>query len=100
MRVECSICNKDFANKNSLYQHRNKYHQSMDKNLNEEKVLVPNPTFMDINRKRSHSSDSSRESDSNNNAKAVGVAFDSSNREIAGLNPGHTHKRYSIAGVA
>ena len=60
MKVECSICNKDFANKNSLYQHRNKYHKSMDKNLNEEKVLVP---------KRSHSNDSSEESDSDKNSR-------------------------------
>ena len=69
MRVECSICKKDFANKNSLYQHRNKYHQNMDKNSNEGNVLVPNPTFMDINRKRSRSNDSSEESDSDKNAK-------------------------------
>ena len=45
MRVECFICNKDFANKNSLYQHRNKYHKNMDKNSNERIVLLPHPAF-------------------------------------------------------
>ena len=30
----------------------------------------------------------------------VGVGFVASNRKVAGSNPGHAHKRYSVAGVA
>ena len=69
MRVECYICNKSFANKNSLYQHRNKFHRNMDTTSNVEKtyLLQHHPAFgnniaqfdKDTNkkRKRSHSSD-------------------------------------------
>ena len=32
MRVQCPLCNKSFANKNSLYTHKNKYHANMDEN--------------------------------------------------------------------
>ena len=46
MSVECSICNKSFTNKNSLYQHRNKYHRKMDKTSNgEKKYSLPHPAF-------------------------------------------------------
>ena len=30
----------------------------------------------------------------------VGVGFVASNRKVGGSNPGHSHKRYSVAGVA
>ena len=43
MSVECSICNKSFANKGSLYSHKYRYHPNMDKTSSGEKNL----TFMD-----------------------------------------------------
>ena len=77
MKVECSICNNSFANKNSLYQHRNKFHKTHDKTSNNRKVLLPNPIaegvisthVEDINRKRNHSNeDQSEESEYENEA--------------------------------
>ena len=78
MRVECSICNKTYANKSSLYSHKNKYHQNMDKNSNDRKVLLPNPTIMDGNRKRSRSSDISEASESDNDVKVKRIKTEES----------------------
>ena len=57
MIVECSICNKSFANKGSLYSHKYRYHSNMDKTSNGDK----SSTFVD--RRYENQSD---ESDSEN----------------------------------
>ena len=69
----CTLCQKTFKNSSGLASHRYKFHPSDDKSSNangsNRKVLLPNPTFMDDNRKRSLSSDGSEESESDNNVK-------------------------------
>ena len=60
MIVECSICNKSFANKGSLYSHKYRYHPNMDKTSNGEK----NSTFVDHRyENQSDESDSENEVD-------------------------------------
>ena len=60
MSVECSICNKHFANKGSLYSHKYIYHPNIDKTSNGEK----NSTFVDhMYENRSDESDSEHEID-------------------------------------
>ena len=66
----CYDCNRSYANKASLASHISRYHRSKENsNKSEKNVLLPNPTFMDITRKRSRSSDVSEGSESDNDAK-------------------------------
>ena len=66
----CYDCNKSYANKVSLASYISRYHRYKENsNKSEKNVLLPNPTFVDDNRKRSRSSDVSEESESDNEAK-------------------------------
>ena len=77
----CTICQKTFKNPRSLASHKYTFHTSADKSSNgsERKVLLPNPTYMDINRKRSRSSDVSEESESDDDAKVKRIKTKESN---------------------
>ena len=76
----CYDCNKSYANKASLASHISRYHRSKENsNKSEQKVLLPNPTFADDNRKRSRSSDVSEESDSENEVEIKRIKTKESN---------------------
>ena len=81
----CTLCQKTFKNSSSLASHRYKFHSSDDKSSNangsNRTVLLPNPTFMDENRKRSLSSDGSEESESDKNVKVKRIKIKKSINE-------------------
>ena len=81
----CTLCQKTFKNSSSLASHTYKFHPSDDKSSNangsNRKVLLPNPTFMDDNRKRSLSSYGSEESESDNNVKVKKIKIKKSINE-------------------